>query len=88
MSMNDRLQQSFDRAQRQYDRQMPPEDTRIECPECEGEGTIPTSNCCDQEIQNGMCMECGKHCKESVCPTCKGDGVVEPPPREEREHDE
>lgn len=51
--------------------------TRIECPECEGDGIIATSECCDSEVRNGHCMECGDRCRYSTCPTCKGAKVIE-----------
>jgi len=68
----------FARAQRSYERQLPPEDDTIECPECEGEGTIPCSDCCESEIRNGHCVECGENCSYAQCPTCKGEKYVEP----------
>jgi DnaJ-class molecular chaperone len=35
----------FDRAQAQYDAQMPPEDNRIECPDCEETGKVDGEVC-------------------------------------------
>lgn len=47
------------------------------CPECDGEGTIPCSDCCESEIRNGHCMECGKNCGKAKCSTCEGTGTIE-----------
>jgi len=76
----------FARAQRMYDNQLPPEpmNNEVECPECEGEGTIPCSDCCESEMRNGHCMECGENCVPAKCPTCEGLGVVQ---REKPERD-
>lgn len=66
----------FARAQRDYDRQLPPGSDEVECPACDGEKTIPCSNCCESEIRNGHCMECGKTCGYASCSTCDGTGLV------------
>jgi len=47
------------------------------CPECEGDGTIPTSDCCDAEMRGIRCMECGRRCDPSTCTTCQGEGEIE-----------
>jgi len=76
----------FARAQREYERKMPPEDNRIECPTCEGSGRLNMSDCCEAEIVSEvMCSKCGEICEPAKCTTCEGDGVVEPPRKEERE---
>jgi RecJ-like exonuclease len=61
--MSDHLQQSFDRAQRQYDAQMPDEPRMKECPNCEGAGTV------EIEAHDGV--------REMPCRVCDGDGEVE-----------
>jgi len=77
MSNQEIQQRSMDRAQRMYDAQLPPGSDDVECPECEGEGTIPTSMCCDAEMRNGICMNCAEHADYSVCPTCLGNKTVD-----------
>lgn len=78
--------QQFARAHDRY-LQPPEEPAMITCKECEGEGTIPCSDCCDSEIRNGHCMECGENCVPAKCPTCEGLGEVEPI-EEEQDHED
>jgi len=57
---------SFDRAQRQYDAQMPPDDDdhcEKECPACEGTGWISS------EVEGAV--------DQKECENCDGSGVVE-----------
>ncbi len=79
---NDITQDSFDRAQRQYDNQQPPDDNTVVCEDCEGEGRIHLSNCCDAEMDmdREMCMKCHEHCEDYECDTCKGAGEIEKVP--------
>lgn len=78
--------QQFARAHDAYLR--PPEEpTMITCPECDGEGIIPCSNCCESEMRNGHCMECGENCVPAKCPTCEGLGEVIPN-KEEQDHED
>jgi len=68
----------FDRAQAQYDAMMPPEDNRVECPDCEETGKVGESNCCGAPILMGdLCAECKEHCEEADCPRCNGDGYID-----------
>lgn len=48
------------------------------CPDCDGEGTIPESNCCGAVIICGdLCGKCKEHCEPCKCETCDGDGEVD-----------
>lgn len=59
----------FDRAQRQYDKQMPPEEPdAVECEECEGEGKVWDDGAPDAVM--------------IPCPKCKGQGEIIPEPRD------
>lgn len=50
-----------------------------ECPDCEGAGTIPESNCCGATIieNTDICSKCKEHCEPQKCETCKGDGELD-----------
>lgn len=77
--MNDPLQRSFDRAQRQYDAQLPPEDDEVDdCEVCECTGKINESNCCGMPMDTDtmMCLKCHEHCVKADCEECKGTGII------------
>lgn len=44
------------------------------CPECGGEGVL--SKCCDNYIDNGRCLACGRFCKKDFCHECGGEGTM------------
>lgn len=50
----------------------------VECPECEGLGTIDYSNCCgtDYDEDTGICLGCKDH-SDNICETCEGTGLIE-----------
>lgn len=50
----------------------------VECPECEGLGTINYSNCCgtDYDEDTGICLGCKEH-SDNICETCEGTGLIE-----------
>lgn len=51
---------------------------KVTCPECDGAGTIPTTECCDAECRDGRCMNCGERSSgKSTCPTCKGEKEID-----------
>lgn len=81
----DRLQASFSRAQRDYESKMPPEDTRVDCPDCT-DGKLDFSSCCEAEVVNGFCQKCHEHAEYAKCKTCDGTGLVEPQP-EDRDYE-
>jgi len=69
----------FNKAQRAYDNQLPPEDDEYEdCPECEGTGEVLLSDCCGAEIDSDImvCTKCKEHCGCSVCDECNGTGHI------------
>ena len=78
---------NFDKAQRAYDNVSPPEDTRIECDKCDGDGTLAMSDCCESEVINQVCTACNEQCGYAKCDKCKGEGLVEPT-RKEDDYDE
>jgi DnaJ-class molecular chaperone len=56
----------------------------IECPDCEGEGIIFRSDCCDAIILGeDICSECKDCCDGYQCNTCNGEGEV----RKDREEE-
>jgi RecJ-like exonuclease len=81
----------FKRAQRAYDNQMPPEeDEKIPCDKCEESGYLPISACCESEIVDHTCVECGQACERAKCDKCDGKGEylpVAPEPDFDNEND-
>lgn len=45
------------------------------CCECGGEGK--TSHCCQDELDDDRCTNCGRYCKKDVCGYCEGRGYTE-----------
>jgi DnaJ-class molecular chaperone len=70
--------ESYLKAQRAYDNQLPPEYDTIECEDCDGTGTVPLSNCCGADVDTDIliCSDCKEHCDISECDTCAGNGYV------------
>lgn len=77
--MSQSLGAAFDRAQRAYDNQMPPDDPDMKtCELCNGDGVLPISECCDVEIVNSsICSKCQQTCDPQTCSECNGKGEVE-----------
>lgn len=43
------------------------------CPECGSSGVEP-SYCCEDAVENGRCLGCGRFYREEVCRECDGFG--------------
>jgi hypothetical protein len=71
-------QDSFNRAQRAYDKMEPPAgDEYDECPFCEGTGYTSYSNCCNAVVINSdICSKCKEHCDYDECDRCFGKGEL------------
>lgn len=46
------------------------------CNECYGQ-IDGFSKCCDAEVENNKCSECGRFCKSYPCSECGGHSVIE-----------
>jgi len=69
----------FNKAQREYDNMLPPDDGEgdDECPDCEGSGELQQSNCCGDETVDSdilICPSCKEHCELDKCERCDGTG--------------
>lgn len=63
---------------RAYDRQEDATENTCTCHRCEGSGKEFYSDCCGEDIINGICTDCKKPCNEDweVCNMCQGEGEV------------
>lgn len=71
------------RAQREYDRQEPPEPNYTDCEQCEGKGKLlvdgeKVTACCLVEFIDGInvCSKCGEETQAEDCHECEGTGRV------------
>ena len=52
------------------------------CPSCDGEGTLPFSECCGAYMSrwpdSDICPDCGEHSGAQPCDVCDGRGEVDP----------
>jgi DnaJ-class molecular chaperone len=53
----------------------------VECPECNGDGSIRESHCCGDDVIDSICqnVKCLKECEYEIetCKKCTGDGEIE-----------
>ena len=56
--------------------------TMIDCPACNGEGTLPFSECCGAYMANwpdsDLCPDCKDHSGPRECDLCTGSGEIDP----------
>lgn len=82
------MDNGFDRAQRKYDAQEPPEPKEKECPLCCGDKVVNISQCCGAEMNGRYCVECNEQSDPSACDECNGLGYIVPEERDYEEDDE
>lgn len=59
--------------------QYPQEEPRplTECPDCDGEGKLDLSECCNAQMIHGLCVDCREHADGEDCEKCIGTGEIE-----------